>query len=487
MTQYQNQSILISNLLTDIGYGKQMIAFRRKIYKDITAENYNNEIHSGLSINRFVVGSKAEGVTAPLENDLDVMEVLPDAVCKEHSNLVAHEEQHQFKLVLEHSRPGYSLLRTVIICNRLPTATLFYESMVELAPNSLYLSSDFLKNKMKNLRIEISRLPGNQEYINVKEETQGPSVVSNRLALTSEDDVMALKCECPGYLSSWICRSRNYQWPPAAVIREVSSLDSHVVPVGHTASFFQFLEWRICFTKGEIKLVHSLNDCLTKVFILLKQIPKVTLKPLSKDMSTYLMKNVVFWLAELNDYNYFTQHALLIALKKALAYLKHFVVTNNFPSYMIPQRNLLEGKLTHSQRIKICMRIDSLLKEGPYIVLKIAKIRTAFSILYRSPTEFNRVSKNLHEIQIIIHFIDYIHLSVQQIPRTFGEMMRIMLTNRKLRFLLVRLHLHMCDINNETLSYEDIEELYNTLNIPESIDCDIQNDEKMLQLVSYLT
>jgi hypothetical protein len=89
MTQYQNKSILISNLLTDIGYGEKMIAFRRKIYKN-TTDVYNDEIHPGLRINIFIVGSKAEGVTAPLENDVDVMEVLPDAVCKEHSNSVTH-------------------------------------------------------------------------------------------------------------------------------------------------------------------------------------------------------------------------------------------------------------------------------------------------------------------------------------------------------------------------------------------------------------
>ncbi|XP_060590670.1 uncharacterized protein LOC132745725 [Ruditapes philippinarum] len=358
------------------------------------------------------------------------MDVLMDTVCKEHSNLVIYEKEHQFKLVFDHSRPGYSVLRTVHICNSLATAALFYDSMLELCPDSLYLSSDFFKNEMKKLCIETNNLPENQGFMNVKNETQGPSVVWNSIAF-SGDFVVALKCECPTYVKAWVCRRRKYQWPSITVIREVSCLDSHVVPVGNTTSNFQFLEWRICYTKGEIRLVHSLNDCLTKVFTLLKQIAKVTLKPLSKDMSSYLMKNVVFWLAELNDYNYFTQYALIVSLKKALAYLKHFVVTNNFPNYMIPQRNLLEGRLTHSQRIKICMRIDSLLKEGPYMVLKIAKVRNAISICCRSPTEFSRVSRKLHETQILIYLLQYfVQKSIPQIPCTYEEMVRILQSNR---------------------------------------------------------
>jgi hypothetical protein len=357
MTQYHNQSIFMSNLLSDIGYGEQMLAFRREVYRRVD-DVLNKKGRTGIPFNTIIVGSKAEGLTVILENDFDVMLILPDIICKEHSNSIQPEKEHQFELVLDYSRPGYSLLRTVHICNSHASAKLLYESMIELAQDSLYLSSCFFKNEF-NKR---SNIKNNDLSV-----THGPSIVMIAFAL-SADFVPALKCECPSYLSAWLCRKRNYQWPPSAVIREVSSLDSHVVPVGQTVSCFQFLEWRICFTKGEIRLVHSLNDCLIKVLILLKQIAKVTLKPLSKDMSSYLMKNVVFWLAELNDYEYFTRYALIVALKKALAYLKHFVVTNNFPSYMIPQRNLLEGKLTHSQRIKICMRIDSLLKEGPYTV-----------------------------------------------------------------------------------------------------------------------
>jgi hypothetical protein len=340
---------------------------------------------------------------------------------------------------------------------------------------------------MKTSSIENSHLPGNQGYINVKNKTQGLSVVTKFFALSSQDYVVALKCECPSYLRSWISRRRNYQWPPIAVIREVSSLDSHVVPVGHTISSLRFLEWRICYTKGEIRLVHSLNDCLTKVFILLKQIAKVTLKPLSKDMSSYLMKNVVFWLAELNDNNNFTQHALLLALKTAVAYLKYFVATNNFPSYLIPQRNLLEGKLTHSQRIKICMRIDSLLKEGPYMVLKIAKVRTAISMCYRSPTELSRVSKTLHMFQITQYAVQYLAFSVLKLPCTYEDLARSLLSNGMFRYLLVTLLLHMCDIHVYALSNEDIEEMYDIFNNPENFLCGFQNKEYLLQLLPYMS
>jgi hypothetical protein len=112
-------------------------------------------------------------------------------------------------------------------------------------------------------------------------------------------------------------------------------------------------------------------------------------------------------------------------------------------------------------------------------------------MLYRSPTEFNQVSNKLHVIQIIKFFIDYIaYLSVPQISSTYGEIVRNLLTNRKLRFLQFSLCLHMCDINNIALSYEDKEVIFHTLNNPESIECDIQyiqDNEYLFQLLSYLT
>ncbi|XP_060607770.1 uncharacterized protein LOC132759914 [Ruditapes philippinarum] len=451
MTQYQNHSVLISNLLDYKGYGGRMLSIRRKMQSSY-ADDMNKK-SSWFEFSTIIVGSKAEGLSGPLENDSDIMKVLKDTVCKEHFTSVTYEREHQFKLALDHSRPGYSLLQTIQICNSVWTATLLYESMVELAPNTLYLSSEFLKNKIKALIIDgLCKMPRSQEFVNIHNETQGPSIVFDSPGLT--DTVTALRCECPSYLSAWLCRERNYQWPPIAVVREVSNLDSHVVPVGHTASCFQFLEWRICFTKGEIRLVHSLNDCLIKVLILLKQIAKVTLKPLSKDMSTYLMKNVVFWLAELNDYDCFTQYALIVALKKALAYLKHFVVTNNFPSYMIPQRNLLEGKLTHSQRIKICMRIDSLLKEGPHMVLKIAKIRTAISMCYKSPTVFSRISMKLHEIHIILYLFAHLYIhSLPETPHNLADTTRSYFSSRIAGFILCRLSSSMLDVEQ---CYKDL-------------------------------
>ncbi|XP_060567541.1 uncharacterized protein LOC132726267 [Ruditapes philippinarum] len=459
MTQYENHSVLISNLLDYKGYGGQMLSIRREIQSGIE-DDLNQKTASCCQFYTLLVGSKAEGLTAPFENDLDMMQVLKDTVCKEHSTLVEHqeehEEEHQFKLVSDLSRPGYSLLQTIHICDSLDTATLLYKSMVELAPDNLYLSSDFLKNEIKKLLIGICKLPGNQGFANVHNETQGPSIVINK-SETPSDTVVALRCECPSYLFAWKSRKRNHQWPPIAVVREVSSLDSHVVPVGHTGSCLQSLEWRICFTKGEIKLVHSLNDCLTKVLILLKQIAKVTLKPLSKDMSSYLMKNVVFWLAELNDYDYFTQDALIVALKKALADLKKFVVANNFPSYMIPQRNLLEGKLTHSQRIKICMRIDSLLKEGPYMVLKIGKIRNAISMCYKSPTVFSRITMKLHEMHINFYlFLKFLILSLPKSPRVPDDIVRSLFSNSIVGIFWIRFSLSMLDVAQ---CYKDIGEI----------------------------
>jgi hypothetical protein len=132
------------------------------------------------------------------------------------------------------------------------------------------------------------------------------------------------------------------------------------------------------------------------------------------------------------------------------------------------------------------MRIDSLLKEGPYMVLKIAKIRTAIATFYsKSPTEISQFSKDLHMIQIIKYILNY--LILRQTSFSYEEAVKSLLSNRIARSLQVRLFWHLFNINNLTLTYEDIEELYDILNNPEDIFSRLHDNKNQNLVLPYLS
>ncbi|XP_045187960.1 uncharacterized protein LOC123545715 [Mercenaria mercenaria] len=425
MELYTNESILISRVLGHLGYGKEMVAFRHNVSKRLESV-MRNMLSSEIQLHAILAGSKGEGLTAPLESDYDIMVVYSDVICKEYLDSVTNRgEMTVFNLDMKYAAPGYTYLRAINLNDNNLTTKCLREYLAELSPGYLYLSSDFWKHGMKKNLTQCSLLQGNQDFETVDRENHGPSTTVTLYNTVPSDLVYAFSCECPSYLRSWSNRQRFNQWPFDGVIREVSESESNVVPVGNIFSSMQFLEWRICFTKGEIILVQSLNDCLTKCLILLKQITRIALKPLCKDMTSYIVKNVIFWIAELNDYEYFKENNLSLVLKLALLFLKQCVCRNNLPSYMIPERNLLSDRLTVDQRANICMRIDYLLKEGPVMVYRWRKFRHAFIMLYRSPEEFYKLSKRRHLAQKLFLLKD--EYSLRIITRSFssvGELMR---------------------------------------------------------------
>ncbi|KAH3725151.1 hypothetical protein DPMN_050984 [Dreissena polymorpha] len=71
------------------------------------------------------------------------------------------------------------------------------------------------------------------------------------------------------------------------------------------------MEWRICFIYAELKLTENLNECQYKTYILLKIINREVLHPICSDMSSYIMKNVAFWIVESHRQEIFREQNLM--------------------------------------------------------------------------------------------------------------------------------------------------------------------------------
>lgn len=198
------------------------------------------------------------------------------------------------------------------------------------------------------------------------------------------DIVTAFCCVSPDLLHAFINRSRPYNRPSRGILNDISNMDAHVVPVGCKESDTSYQEWRICFTEAEIHLIHKFNEIETKLYILLKMISKLLIH-ISNDITSYVMKNIVLWLVELYPADMFTEELLTSRLIQALIFLRKCVKANFLPSYIIPDRNLLAGRLEPEQKRELTSFLSTLIREEGCLLLRCEKLQVAMTILYREP------------------------------------------------------------------------------------------------------
>ena len=189
------------------------------------------------------------------------------------------------------------------------------------------------------------------------------------------DIVYCFKCYCPTLLQSWLRRPRRYNWPPQNVIYDISQMEAHVVPVGCKGSDTYYQEWRICFTKAEIYLIHFLNNIQIKIYVMLKMIAKQILKRICPEITSYVIKNIIFWMCEKLPCEIFREQNLVKMLIHAFEFLKECVSQNVLPNYMIPERNLFNGRIELAQRCELINSLSSVIENGPTaLILRLDKV-----------------------------------------------------------------------------------------------------------------
>lgn len=177
------------------------------------------------------------------------------------------------------------------------------------------------------------------------------------------DHVHALPCHCPSILKAWRQRARPHDWPGQDVVDHVASMLVFVVPIGQRGHENEALQWRLCFTMGEMRLVHSFNNTQLKVYMLLKLILKFLLKPFSDEITSFMLKNVLFWLSEELPTEKFKPDTLLERLTDALVRLRNCIINRQLKYYIIPERNLLLGKLENGiVRSLLVTRLNQIIK-----------------------------------------------------------------------------------------------------------------------------
>ncbi|KAL4234149.1 hypothetical protein ACF0H5_005802 [Mactra antiquata] len=313
--------------------------------------------------------------------------------------------------------PGYTLLKLISL-QEADYSMRFYRCLVDI-DGKLSLSSDDLKQCLKELFIRTSHWPRKNGKFAMSRDNQGPSCQMESLnGQQSEDVVAAIPCDCPRLISAWRNRPRPYDWPSRELINNVSSLKAHAVPVGYKGSPLHFLEWRIYFTLGEIRLIEHLNECQIKLIILLKMIAQEELKPICREMSSYVMKNIVLWLAESFPSALFQERNIIKLLINSLKVLKQCIRNRKFPSYMIESRNLFADRISDIEALQLCQKIDTCLCQGPKMLLKCKKIRDGLALFRTQPGVFNQLSECRQLLLTFYHQL--LTLQAQELVRLNG-------------------------------------------------------------------
>ncbi|KAH3885748.1 hypothetical protein DPMN_009745 [Dreissena polymorpha] len=340
-----------------LGYGRQIRQARRDAYREferiITAQSCG-------PVMLIITGSKAEGLTRYIGSDTDVMPVHSNIICIE-DDVNADNSPREITVLTSYSRMSYPGHCRLLLERR---GTTTYRAVTDALCDDGYgkelLSSDLYVHYCSKVRLA--------EDI-VKHDRAGPSTPITMSGGLNIDVVHALRYYCPNILSQWAARPRY--WPLPEVVQKVLSLGTFLTPVRFKGSEYQHIEWRVCFNAGEIELVNNLNDTQIKLYVLLKMIKNDVLKPHKKEVSSYTLKNIVFWIAENNPQSLFHEKSMLYWLHEGLSALRVALFTRELPYYMIPDRNIMAASgLEEEQQSTWISTITEMMNKGAKMILR---------------------------------------------------------------------------------------------------------------------
>ncbi|XP_053388936.1 uncharacterized protein LOC128551984 [Mercenaria mercenaria] len=256
--------------------------------------------------------------------------------------------------------------------DRLINESLFRQRSAIFASSSLYASA--LHRSM------LMFLGPNRAF----KDFSGPAV-THTFGVWKSDCVFGVHCIHTDILLFFRTRPRQHDWPPISILQDDSSILCQLVPVGCKGSCNQWMEWRFCFLGTELTLTKSFNDTQIKIYVLLKFVAKDILKCVSNEISSYIMKNITYWVSELLDSRVFQEQNLMLLLLIGLKFLKEAIDSNRLPYYMIPGRNLIFERLNLHTRWRLSHLLSYLLQEGPQFLLRCNKLRIGLLAMHMVP------------------------------------------------------------------------------------------------------
>ncbi|XP_045203222.2 uncharacterized protein LOC123556514 [Mercenaria mercenaria] len=388
----EDLSLIISSTLDHFGYSREMISFRSKSYDNIgnliQKKKFGNE-----PVTVMCVGSAGEGVELS-DSDLDLMLLTDTIVCTDQA--MDNKHLNILKTDYTNSCPGYTKVVSTHLVMDTITGSACYNSSTNVSPEGHpYISSGVFKNMIYQNTDKF--LPLLTPFCTIT--SNGPAATSQMFNSKKIDWVFSVSYFGNTILSKWANRKRFNNWPSNAMIKQISEMEGYIVPVGNKESENQGLEWRICYTTAEMAMIRNLTDAQLKLYILLKMVVGSIIKPECKEITSYVVKNVLFWVIEVTPAYQFTPKLLVKLVKKCLYFFKYCLENNHIPNYMIPERNLMRFSFHGKDKLPVIHFISGLLEDGGSLLQRIPKLYTCMFLECTSPKRVQQYAKWREEVE----------------------------------------------------------------------------------------
>lgn len=178
------------------------------------------------------------------------------------------------------------------------------------------------------------------------------------------DLVYALSCPYwPTVAEQWpltICTHAS-GWPDVWLIHDSVHEGVHLVPVCHPSTREEDAEWRISFSRAEAVLSQDLarNPTLIDSYLLVKLACKYAFKG-RYALSTYHLKNTLYWLSTDIAPDTWGPHNMYQCLRALATKLLQFIHCKNLPHFFVHERNMI-NHLTDDQQRETAECLEELL------------------------------------------------------------------------------------------------------------------------------
>jgi hypothetical protein len=229
--------------------------------------------------------------------------------------------------------PGYCLLQAVRSDVPLPEQHIEDEHHIRDQSGRVLLRHSMSLGHIQNGRIR-----------------HGPSAATAALPGGCDIDyVLALHCSTwPKRAGAWLQQQNARGWPSENKKQYSAEQGCLMVPVASKAGVYQDLEWRISTSLAERCLMWNLHITQLRCYILMKIIIKTFLKPTCGEaVSSFMCKNILFQcIADSRASSEWNEGSLVTRVNQCVQALLNCILTEHCPHFIIPQNNLLAGKLS---------------------------------------------------------------------------------------------------------------------------------------------
>ncbi|XP_060569994.1 uncharacterized protein LOC132728358 [Ruditapes philippinarum] len=354
----ENLSLMLSEVLDDIGVNERMVMRRRRHYMlKETLENIMYRLIDTFNMTQYYLGSQSEGTTTRgLDSDVDIL------VCSHVYNIIQdwseweHGKRNYLMIQDENTTPGYCFLQLLLREVPLPATYI---------PNEHHITDRSGRILFKNTVLH-GMVPGVVEH--------GPSLArQGQHGLYDSDHVLALPCKSLHQSASGLLDRQGIgRWPTQDMRRYAASTGCFVVPTGSKVSVYPELEWRISTTLAERCLIFNLNITQIRCYVLLKMILKSFLNPQDEiNISSFMCKTVLLHCIENTESSIWTENNLFICLTYCLLELHSCVQNDRCSHFIIRENNLMAGQFTAEKKHELLKKISDFLQNDKQKLLTI--------------------------------------------------------------------------------------------------------------------